>query len=596
MNRDKINRQRLTRRGIIVISLIGSAFVMVFLRLFDLMLLRHDTYQQMASNQYTRITEILVNRGNIYDRKGRILALNTESFSVYCRPSVVETPESTAELLSAALRLKKHTLLKNMHSRRNFVWVARKVNIEKKKLIKNLQIRGIGILPDTKRVYPKRSLASHVLGFVDIDNRGLEGIERVYNSLLSRDSSKVTIRTDAKGNILYTGAELEAEGNSIVLTIDEGLQVIVEDELDRAVERWHPSAATSIIMNPYTGEVLALANRPTFDPNRPGRYRASSRRNRAITDLYEPGSTFKIIMAAAALEEGVATLNTKVDCSAGVIEIAGKRIRDIHPHGILTLKEVIQKSSNVGAVKIALRLGPERFYKYVKRFGFGEKTGIDLIGESPGIVKSPDRFSGTTLAAMAIGYEVMVTPLQALRAYAAIANGGYLVRPHLLKTVISDRGEILKRVRTEKKRIISRKTAILLKEALKAVISEEGTGGKAAVEGNTVAGKTGTTRLVDPKTGRYSNKHFVSSFVGMVPADRPIFVIIVVLWNPKGKYYGGEVAAPVFSSIAKRALSYMMIPREDTIKEQILVVQKYTGKMPLLRSRGVYKDEIDRVD
>ncbi|RMG69335.1 MAG: penicillin-binding protein 2 [Nitrospirae bacterium] len=567
----------MSRRAVLIKVIVLAAFLIVQIRLVDLMVLKHDLYTSIARLQRTIGRQVLIRRGAIYDRNGTELAINLERPSIYCDPKVIKRPEKVALTLKDLINRKPAELMEAMAQNRRFVWLARKVSPRVARKVEMFGFEGLGVLQDTSRFYPLHSMAAHVLGFVDIDNNGQEGIEKVYNKELIGELQKsinrrVYLRRDARGNLLYSGVEFESQGYSVVLTIDQGLQAIVESALNRVVDKHKPRAVSAILMDPYTGEILALANRPSFDPNEPGRYRASYRRNRAVTDLYEPGSTFKIVMATAALEEGIATLNTRVDCSGGVVEVAGKRIRDTHKHGRLTLKEIIQKSSNVGAVKIALKLGPELFFKYVKKYGFGQKTGIDLTGESPGIVKSPSEWSGTTLAAMAIGYEVMVTPLQVLNAYAVVANGGYRVRPHLLKAVMGRDGELLRVVNSSRaERVISARTTELLKEAFKAVVSEGGTAVKAAIPGNTVAGKTGTTKLIDPKTGRYTNKHFVSSFVGMVPVKRPVFVGIVVVWDPKHAYYGGEVAAPAFREIAEKALSYLSVPREDNLKDHILV-------------------------
>ncbi len=571
------------RRTVLVKVVVFAAFLIILFRLTDLMVLKHDFYQTIARLQRTFGRKVLIRRGVIYDRNGTELAINLERPSIYCDPKVLKKPQRVAVKLRDLVGKSTKEIMQSLSEHRRFVWLARKVSPKVARRVESFGFPGVGILPDTSRFYPLHEMAAHVLGFVDIDNIGQEGVERVYNKelagdLRSRFNRRVYLKRDARGNLLYSGVDFESKGNSVVLTIDQGLQAIVESALDRVIEKHSPRAASVILMDPFTGEILALANRPTFDPNEPGRFRASNRRNRAVTDLYEPGSTFKLVMATAALEEGVATLNTRVDCSSGFIEVAGKRIRDHHRHGKLTLKEIIQKSSNVGAVKIALKLGPERFYKYVKRYGFGRKTGVDLTGESPGIVKPPSQWSGTTLAAMAIGYEVMVTPIQVLNAYAVVANGGYRVRPHLLKAVMSKDGEILRVINSGRgERIISPETVRLLKEAFMSVVSMDGTAPKAAIPGNSVAGKTGTTRLIDPKTGRYSYKHFVSSFVGMVPVDRPVFVAIVVIWDPKHGYYGGEVAAPVFREIAEKALAYLSVPREDNLKEHILVYNDLEG-------------------
>ncbi|GMT46917.1 MAG: stage V sporulation protein D [bacterium] len=561
------------RRPLIIATVIAVGFLIIFARLAELMLLDHDKLQRLATIQHTKGQKILVRRGGIYDRRGKELAVSLERLSIYGDPSMIDSPDDVARRLRKIVRIRTSTLRKKLEEKKRYVLLARRVLPEQAAAAQRLKLKGIGVKPDMERFYPNGFLASHVLGFVDVDNRGREGVEKRYDSSLTADGGKVYLARDARGNILYRGADYESTGNSIVLTIDEGLQYIVESELERAVKKWKPQAATAIMMDPHTGEILALANRPTFDPNRPGAYKAANRRNRAVTDLYEPGSTFKIVMAAAALEEKTATLNTKVDCSEGEIEVGGKMIRDSHRHGVLTLRQIIQKSSNVGAVKMTLKLGPERFYKYAKVFGFGDKTGVDLTGEVSGVVKQPERWSGTTIGAMAIGYEVLVTPLQMLRAYSVIANGGYLVKPYVVAKTLGPDGRVLwRKGRPERVKIISGDTVEHLREAFVTVTEKGGTALKASVYGNTVAGKTGTSRMIDPRTGRYSRRHFVSSFVGFVPADDPLFALIVVIWKPEGGYYGGQVAAPVFSAIAGKALTYKFVPMEDKGDNNILVV------------------------
>ncbi len=561
------------RRPLIIATVIAVGFLIIFARLTELMLLDHDKLQRLATIQHTKGQKILVRRGGIYDRRGRELAVSLDRLSIYGDPSMIDSPDYVARRLRKIVKIRISTLRKKLKERNRYVLLARRVLPEQAAAAQRLKLKGIGVKPDMERFYPKGFLASHVLGFVDVDNRGREGVEKRYDSSLTAAGGKIYLARDARGNILYRGADYESIGNSIVLTIDEGLQYIVESELDSAVKKWKPQAATAIMMDPHTGEILALANRPTFDPNRPGAYKAANRRNRAVTDLYEPGSTFKIVMATAALEEKTATLNTEVDCSEGEIEVGGRMIRDSHKHGVLTLRQIIQKSSNVGAVKMTLKLGPERFYKYAKVFGFGDKTGIDLTGEVSGLVKRPESWSGTTIGAMAIGYEVLVTPLQMLRAYSVIANGGYLVKPYVVAKTLGPDGRVLwQKGRPERVKIISGDTVERLREAFVTVTEKGGTALKASVYGNTVAGKTGTSRMIDPRTGRYSRRDFVSSFVGFVPADDPLFALIVVIWKPEGGYYGGQVAAPVFSAIAEKALTYKFIPMEDRGDNNILVV------------------------
>jgi cell division protein FtsI (penicillin-binding protein 3) len=359
---------------------------------------------------------------------------------------------------------------------------------------------------------------------------------------------------------------MESKGNNLVLTIDEGLQYMVETELDSALKQWRAAAATAIMMDPFSGEILALANNPSYNPNLTSESRSSERRNRAITDCYEPGSTFKIIVGTAAIEEKLVALDSPFDCSRGSVEIGGRTIHDAHRHGLLTFKEVIQKSSNVGSVMIGMRLGKERVYKYAKAYGFGDKTGIDLPGEVSGWIRVPERWSGVSLGSISIGQEVAVTPLQVLRAYAAIGNGGLLVKPHVVSRVFSPSGREIWSFQPESKRAISRETAETFRDILKTVTEDGGTAKSASVDGNYVAGKTGTAQIIDPRTKRYSREKYVSSFVGFVPADNPRIAMIIVIYEPKGQIYGGVVAAPVFRKIAENALSYLNVPRENVQK------------------------------
>jgi len=407
------------------------------------------------------------------------------------------------------------------------------------------------------------------------ENQPLEGIELKYDKYLRTSGSKVKVARDAGGRVLSTGMVMETKGNDIILTIDEGLQYIAEKELDKAMLKWRSAAATAIMMDPFTGEILALANRPAFDLNEIMSAGKNDVRNRAITDIYEPGSTFKIIAGTAALEEKLFPAGQTFDCSRGSIEVGGKNIRDAHKHGVLTFEEVIQKSSNVGTIMIGMRLGKERIYDYAKLFGFGDRTNIDLPGEVSGWIRKPEKWSATSLGAISIGQEVAVTPLQILRAYSAIANGGYLVQPHLVSHILTPEGQPVFSLRPDqKKRIISAWTAAAMRDILKTVVEEGGTAMSAAIDGNKVAGKTGTAQLVDQKTKRYSRDRFISSFVGFVPADNPKIAMIIVVHEPKGQIYGGVVAAPIFKTVADQALSYMNVPRDDNPGTNLLLVSR----------------------
>ncbi len=386
----------------------------------------------------------------------------------------------------------------------------------------------------------------------------------------------VVLERDALGGSVFPKDLVYAQpsrGKDIVLTLDEVIQFISERELDRGIEESGAKGGMAIAMIPHTGEILALSVRPRFNPNDVGMYQPSDWRNRAITDLYEPGSTFKIVASAAALEEGLVSLDELIDCEEGALKVGGGFLHDHEPYGILSFEEVIQKSSNIGIYKVAQRLGEDRLYEYAKAFGFGERTGIDLTGEVSGMIRPPARWSGRSLASMSMGQEVGVTALQMIRAASVIANGGWLPQPHLVKEIRDENGVVESFSPNTVRRVVSEETAQIMTQALKGVVHGEGTGELAAFGGFHVAGKTGTAQKIDPLTGRYSRSKVISSFVGIVPADDPRVVIYVVLDEPEGVKWGGLVAAPVFKRIAKQTLSYMgVLPRGD--KHLLLVSQK----------------------
>jgi len=562
------------KRAIMVNTMITLTFVAVIFRLADIMLLNHQWFLDKARDQQIKKEVVPVRRGIIFDRKGRELAINLDTESVYCDPAEIASPDRVAVALSRTINNKPAVILARLSANNRFNWIERKVSLEDTQRIRDMKLGGIGFLPEIKRFYPEGSLASHIIGFVGVDNNGLEGVEKSYDKYLSAVSERVSVIRDARGNVLSEGMSKEIKGNNVILTIDEGLQYIVEKNLDDAVERWKAASATVIMMEPHTGEVLAMASRPTYDLNDPAEVTPAKRRNRAVTDCYEPGSTFKIVVGTAALEEGIVTPDTRFDCSAGYIEIAGRKIKDAERHGVLTFKEVIQKSSNVGTIKIGLNLGREKIYSYIRKFGFGEKTEFDLGGEASGWIRPPDRWSGTSVGAIPIGQEVAVTPLQVLRAYSVIANGGFLVRPHVVSAISSPAGAVIYKAATESQRIISEKNVKTFKNILKTVTEEGGTATGAAIDGNEVAGKTGTAQLFDPKTKRYSKDKYVSSFVGFVPADDPRIAMIVVIHEPKGAIYGGLVAGPVFKQIANESLSYLSVPRDDSAEKRLLLVSR----------------------
>ncbi len=563
----------MNKRAVIISTAIVFGFLLVVMRLADLMLLNHDRLAARAERQYLGKRDLRVGRGKIYDRRGRELAVNIDVLSVYGNAAEIVSPAKTARIVSEITGENYKALYNKITSRKGFVWLSRKMDYAAASALRKLGLGGVGFIPDVRRFYPKGSLASHLLGFVGVDNQPLEGIELRYDRVLRGWEETVSVARDAGGRTLSEGLDFQSGGSSVVLTVDEGLQYITERSLDAAMDAWEAASASAVMMDPFTGEVLAMASRPAYDLNDPSSFEVSARRNRAITDSYEPGSTFKLITAAAALEEGMVEPSLEFDTAPGFIRVAGRAIWDVRNNGVLTFSDVIRKSSNVGTVMIGQLLEEETLYKYVKAFGFGQKTGIDLAGEAPGKVKSPAGWSATSQAAMSIGYEVAVTPLQLLRAYSAVANGGRLVTPHVVSRVISPEGELLYRFEPgETKRAISARTADMLKEILVSVTEAGGTAMGASVDGNRVAGKTGTTRLVDPETGRYSREKYASSFAGFVPADNPRIALVVVIFEPLGKYYGGQVAAPVFREIAEQTLAYLNVPREDDFGDRMLFV------------------------
>jgi len=569
--RNDVNR----KRTIILNTIIIFSFAAVFVRLADIMVLKNTFYSEKAKSQQIKTEDIQARRGNIFDRRGRDVAINLELESLYCDPEEAGTTPENITRLSSILNTAPKVIQAKLSQERRFVWVDRKLSLDTAEKIRKLRMRGFGFMPEAKRFYPKGMLASHIVGAVGAENQPLEGIELKYDKFLRTSGGKVQVARDASGRVLSTGRVMETRGNDIFLTIDEGLQYIVEKELDNAMQKWRSVAATAIMMDPYTGELLALANRPAFDLNEITKAGKHEVRNRAITDIYEPGSTFKIVVGTAALEERLFSQNQTFDCSRGSIEVGGKNVRDAHKHGVLSFEEVIQKSSNVGTIQIGMKLGKERIYEYAKRFGFGEKTKIDLPGEVSGWIRKPEKWSATSLGAIPIGQEVAVTPLQVLRAYSAIANGGYLVQPHLVAEIRTPDGQTLFSFgQEEKKRVISERSAAAMRDILKTVVEEGGTATGAAIDGNKVAGKTGTAQLIDQRTKRYSRDRFISSFVGFVPAEKPRMAMIVVIHEPKGQIYGGVVAAPAFKTIADQALSYLNIPRDDSPAKNLLLVSQ----------------------
>ena len=535
-------------------------------RAFQLQVLKRDQLCKLAERQYKNKIPLVPKRGTIYSKGYEELAVTVEVDSVYAEPDDIEDPKLASKRLAPVLSVSRKKLEDRFSSSKSFVWLARKVSPSLIKRVKSLDIQGIGFVKENRRFYPNAELASHVVGFSGIDGSGLGGIELAQDTQIKGKVEFVRAERDALGKRTLPkdlGFEDYLTGNSIVLTIDKTIQYTAEKELANAVRKSGAKGGTAIVMDPKTGEVLAMANYPQFNPNDISSYPQADLKNKAIVDTYEPGSTFKVFLLAAALEEGVVKPGDKFFCENGSMEFAGKVIHDTHKHGTLTVREIMKVSSNIGAAKIAVKLGKERYHGYLSSFGFGSPTGIELKGEGSGILRSMKTWSKLELANISFGQGVSVTPLQLTTAFSAIANGGYLMKPYLVKDILDKDGKVIKRNQPQiVKKIISGETALKVTEMLRDAVAEGGTGTAAALAGYDVAGKTGTAQKVSGGRGYAGNKH-VASFIGFVPAQSPKLVVLVAIDEPEGVQYGGVVAAPVFKAIAESSLRYLNTPDKN---------------------------------
>ncbi len=558
---------RLVRLRLMLIALTITLWALgIGVRLFQLQIVGHASFDRQAARQSERTITLDPRRGPILDRNGRQLAVSVDAESVYAVPQDVEDPTATAAALARALGMdgsERKELQAQLQKSRAFAWVRRKLDPATAQRVRELQLDGVGFLTENRRYYPKRELASQVLGYVGLDNAGMSGIEYAFDEAIRGRQAKVLVRTDARRRPLGHAEKPSTDGQTVVLTLDEGIQYAAETELDRAIAETGSIAGVVIVMDPRTGEVLALANRPTFNPNRFGAFSSARWRNRAVADAYEPGSMFKIVTAAAGLQEKVVDPDEVLDCGDGAIEIAGIRINDHAVFHQLKFRDVIAHSSDVGVVRVAQRLGRDNFNRYVHDFGFGAATGVDLPGESSGILRPPPKWSALSLASMSFGQEVGVTALQMTTAAAVVANGGYLMKPLIVREVEDAQGRVLRTFKPlAVRRVLQAETVDVLTDLLKGVV-REGTGRHAAIPGYVVAGKTGTAQKVDPN-GHYSMVDHVASFVGFVPAAQPALVVLVSLDSPRGpRNEGGDVAAPVFARVAEYALRKLQIPPDD---------------------------------
>ena len=549
----------MSNRMRIAAGVLGLGLLVVFARLVHLSVVRAPGLAERAAGQYVQRVTVTPRRGPIVDRNARLLAHSVAAESIYVRPALLPAERAdVARQLAATLDVSARHVNAVLRSSAPFVWLKRRVTPDVAQRVKALALSGVDSVSTQRRVYPHADLAAPLLGFVDVDANGLEGIEARYDDALLGHAARSLGERDARGRTIFVhGGPRQPETLEVRLALDARLQYIARHELERAVHDSGARAGTVIVLDPRTFAVLALAQLPAFDPNRPAASVAAARRNRAVSDCYEPGSTLKALVVAAALDAGQVTETDRFFCENGAYRIGGHTIHDVRPYGDLSVERIVAKSSNIGALKIGELVGAERYRAYLQAFGLGQLTGIDLPGEIVGIL--PERWSRIKLATVSFGQGVAVTPLQLASAYAALANDGMLMRPYVVSEVVNSRGEVVRANRpTPLRQVVQPETARRVRAVLERVVQPDATGWRAQVPGFRVAGKTGTSQKIDPRGG-YSETGRIASFVGMVPAERPRLVILVVVDEPQGVTGGGAIAAPVFREIARRSLATLGI-------------------------------------
>ena len=570
------NWRRLVRSRVLV----AAALLVVWatgieVRLFYLQVGRHADLESRAERQQMQKLDVSAKRGDILDRHGKVLAYSVDTDSIYAVPSEIEDPDKAARQLCHALEdcsaRDQDGLAKRLRQARAFVYIRRQVSPAEAHRIADLQLEGVGFVKEDRRFYPNKEMAAQLLGFVGVDNKGLAGIEAAYDGQIRGAQGRLFFQTDAHRHAFGRLERPPTAGASVELTIDEYLQHVAEHELREGVVRNKAAGGTAIVMDPKTGEILALANYPTFNPNAFGSSDDAQRRNRGVQDIYEPGSTFKVVTASAALQEHVVGLDDPVDARGGLIRIGSRVIHDTHDYGVLSFTDVIVKSSNVGAIRVGLEVGQQRLGVYARRFGFGRSLSPDFPGEATGILWDPARLDTSALASMSMGYQVGVTALQMVTAVSSVANGGELMQPRVVRALIRD-GHRTDVKPTVLGRSINPETAATLTGIMEQVV-ERGTAEAARIDGYTIAGKTGTShKLVD---GRYAPNDYNASFVGFIPSRNPRVAIIVVLDSPHGGLYtGGPVSGPIFQKIAQAALRHFGIAPTINAPPPVLVARR----------------------
>jgi len=544
-------------------------FVAICTRLIYLQIFSYGKFVKQQEHQQQRAIPLAAKRGVIYDRAGRELAMSVLVDSAFAVPSEVKDLPTAVSLITRITGEDRNVVLADCRSHKTFCWVARKANDETIDRIRSLNLQGIHFQKEPKRFYPARDLAAQVVGTVGMEDAGQSGIEHEFENELEGKPGKMLISVDARRQ-WFSDLEKQPEpGESLVLTIDKNIQYIAEKELEQAIHDTQAIAGTVIVENPHTGEILALANRPTFNPNLRKQITPGALTNRAVSYVYEPGSTFKLVTISAALEEKLTNPNEIFDCQMGSIVYNGMRIRDSKPHGLLPVWGVLAESSDVGAIKIALRLGEDRFYKYIRAYGFGQQTGIELPGETRGLTKPVSRWSKVSIAAISMGQEIGISPIQLTGLISTFANDGVWIAPRIVAGTVPPTGtpQMVAFHPGASHRVISSYTAAEMRSMMQKVVLE-GTGRKAILEGYSSAGKTGTAQKVDPATGAYSKTKYIGSFAGFAPVNNPQIVVAVILDSAVGLHQGGQVSAPVFHRVTQQVLEYLHVPHDLPLAPQ----------------------------
>ncbi|MGH7414197.1 MAG: penicillin-binding transpeptidase domain-containing protein [Candidatus Rokuibacteriota bacterium] len=584
----EIRIEGLRTRTLIFAACLACAFLGLLGRLGYLQVWKHEEYARLAEHQHAKTVPLTPKRGPIFDRTGQVLAVSSRVDTLYVTPVKVEDADRLAARLAPILGEAPRAIARKLTVSRKFAPVRRRLTPDMARAVRALKDPSLTLVDDSLRLYPNRELAAQVIGFEGADGTGLAGMEQVWDAHLAGVEGRAVVERDALGREM-TGAPIvlkpSVAGQGVMLTIDATIQYLAEKEVDAAWRRTRSKSAMAVAMDPRTGEILAMAIRPTFNPNAFASATDDDRRARTVTDPFEPGSTFKVIMAAGALEEDVVRPTDRLFAENGAITVASATIHDWKKYGWLTFAEVLQNSSNVGSIKVGMKLGEERYYKYMTAFGFGAATNLGLPGESRGQLRPPSQWSGLSLATMSIGQEVSVTAVQMVAAFSAVANGGRLMQPQIVRAMLDAEGRELRSFEPKTVRqVISPETARTLTEMMVGVVAN-GTGRHAAIPGYGVAGKTGTAQKIDPATRRYSRAPGVLSFVGFVPADDPRLTLIVLLDEPKNERWGSEAAAPMFATIARETMRYLNVPPRDT--SPVPIVRGEVVAAAPARPRGV---------